>query len=127
MSNTFHRLTTKDLRRIAYQSAENNKFPYRFNKEKQAAGWDWMYWFLQRHPDLRVQEPETTSLNRVKGFCNGEVDRFFTNLGKVFNENFIPPTRLNSMDETCLPTVKKLLKVIDKKGQKRLSMRQCYG
>ena len=55
------------------------------------------------------------------------------------NENFIPPSRLYNTDETCLPTVSNLLKVVAKKGQKRLSMavsavcgttislmRQCY-
>lgn len=120
MSNIFHGLTTKEVRRVAYEFAENVNKDHPFNKEKQQAGWDWFYSFLNRHPDLKLRTPEATSLNRLKGFCKEEVDDFFKNVGSVYESNKIVPSKIYNMDETALPTVPKLSRVVAQKGIKRL-------
>lgn len=91
-----------------------------FNKVAEKAGWDWLYSFLERHPQLSLREPEATSLNRIKGFNKTEVKLFFENLGKVLEENDVIPSRIYNMDKTALPTVPALSKVMAQKGQKLL-------
>ena len=46
MEQMFFGLTTRDVRRLAYQLAEKNGLNNTFNKEKKIAGKDWYYCFM---------------------------------------------------------------------------------
>lgn len=50
-----------DVRRLAFQLAEKNDLPHRFNKEKRAAGKKWLRSFLKRHPELSCRTPQAIS------------------------------------------------------------------
>lgn len=54
------------------------KIPHRFNKEKGAAGKHFYYDFMQRHPDISLRIPESTSMMRAIGFNKPQVDLFMT-------------------------------------------------
>ncbi|KAG8235030.1 hypothetical protein J437_LFUL015701 [Ladona fulva] len=56
-------LTLFDLRRLAYDLAERNGINHSFNKIKEIAGTDWLYWFLARCPEIKLRAPEKTSLD----------------------------------------------------------------
>ena len=66
-------ITKDQLCRLAYEVAEKNGIRHRFNKEKQAAGNDWFYGFMQRNRSVSLRTPESTSLARVIGFRRTEV------------------------------------------------------
>lgn len=55
LDNMFYGLTTKRLREIAYDFAEKNNRPHRFNKEEKLAGKEWLRGFLKRHPELSLR------------------------------------------------------------------------
>lgn len=50
MESRLFSLTTKDLRRLAYQLAEQNKINH--NLKDNIAGLDWLNGFFKRHHDL---------------------------------------------------------------------------
>jgi len=62
-SQMFHGLTSKNVRKLAYEMAQKNdiKMPPRSDKTHQA-GEDWFSAFLTRHPSLSIRSPEATSL-----------------------------------------------------------------
>lgn len=93
----------------------------RFNEAKKSAGRDFLAGFFQRHPDLCIRKPETTSINRILGFNKVKVDRFFQNLENVMTKyqlNFLP-THIYNMDETGVTTVQDTENIIAPRGQKR--------
>lgn len=72
MESRLYGLTTKDLKALAYNLAVKNNKPHPFNVQKQEAGKDWIQGFLDRHPELSIRKPESTSAARAAGF-NKEV------------------------------------------------------
>lgn len=64
----FYGLTSKRLRELAFQFAEQNKIPHRFNAEEKIAGKEWLRGFRKRHPDLSLRQPTSTSIARAIGF-----------------------------------------------------------
>lgn len=120
MSDAYFGLTSRGLRKLAYQFAEELKLNHPFNKEKQMAGEDWLQSFLSRHNELSIRTPEATSLNRIKGFNKAEVDKFFCNLTYVMTENNITEGRIYNVDETSVTTVPKLEKIVTLKGRKQV-------
>ncbi|XP_046681325.1 MFS-type transporter clz9-like [Homalodisca vitripennis] len=113
--------TPIELRRLAYDFATKLNLKNNFDTEKKLAGKDWLYGFLRRNPEIRLREPDNTSINRIPSFNEEEVSRFYTNLQKVFEKHAYPPSRIFNQDETGISNVqKKSAKVYDKKGQKRV-------
>jgi hypothetical protein len=45
----FFWLSIKDVRKLAFDLAENYKLPHTFNKEKKLAGEKWFYAFMRRN------------------------------------------------------------------------------
>ena len=45
-------VTKKDLRELAFQLAEKNKVPHKFNKETEMAGYQWAGNFLKGNPGI---------------------------------------------------------------------------
>ncbi|KAJ4430387.1 hypothetical protein ANN_22603 [Periplaneta americana] len=58
----------KELHLLAFDIAERNEIPYRFRKEKRITGKKWYYAFMNRHPELNLSQPKSTSFSRAKGF-----------------------------------------------------------
>ncbi|GBP39102.1 hypothetical protein EVAR_27463_1 [Eumeta japonica] len=75
MESRLYGLTTKDLKALAYNLAVKNNKPHPFNVQKQEAGKDWVQGFLNRHPELSIRKPESTSAARAASAINNEIDR----------------------------------------------------
>lgn len=85
------------------------------------AGMKWYRLFMKRHKNLSLRSPEQTSLNRVKAFCQENVNDFFRNLDQVTTETVYTGAAIWNMDETGFSTVPtKVGKVISLKGQKKV-------
>lgn len=120
LANTFYGITLTELRRLAYELAENLKIKHSFNKDKKMAGEDWVSSFIKRNPTISLRKPSATSLNRVLAFNISEVDIFFSNLNEVYKKQSFPATRVFNMDETGISTVQKPGKILAPKGQKQV-------
>nr|CAI5833341.1 unnamed protein product [Callosobruchus analis] len=99
---------------VDMESLKNGKQHF-FNSEKQEAGKDWVQGFLNRHPELSIRKPESTSAARAAGFNKQAVDHFFNFLGKVYDEHTLSPDRIYNCDETGVSVVPKT-----KKGRKQV-------
>ena len=91
-----------NFRKLAFQIAEINKIPTRFNTEKKLAAEKWLRSFLTRHPELSLRTPQPTSLGRACGFNKSQVTHFYKLLGDLLAGNSLQPTRIFSMDESGL-------------------------
>jgi hypothetical protein len=65
LEESFFGISRNDLRHLAYQLAEANNIPHRFDKEKGIAGNKWYYGFMKRHPEISLRQPEATSIARA--------------------------------------------------------------
>lgn len=61
-------LTIKEVRKLAFEVAENYDLPHNFNRDNKIAGKKWFYAFLKRNPNLSLRKPEGTSMVRARGF-----------------------------------------------------------
>jgi hypothetical protein len=80
-------LTGIALRRLAYTFAEHKRIPHRFNNENNLAEFDWLQLFMKRHPELAVRKAQGISIRRGLGMCRDEVDKYFSLLFTVLEEN----------------------------------------
>ena len=80
-----------ELRRMAYDLAEENNLPHKFNNTKKLAGKKWYYNFMKRHPRLSLRAPEPTSLARAHGFNRVIVSLFFGLLEKTVDDHAFNP------------------------------------
>lgn len=113
-------LTMKELQSLAFQLAEMNHMPHRYNTETKLAGRDWVEQFLKRNPELSLRAPEPTSLCRVVGFNKVQIDRFFDILQSMYDKYQLQPARIWNVDESGLTSVHKPGKVISLKGQRQV-------
>lgn len=114
-------LSTKDLRKLAFQFANQNKlkYPQKWTQTGLASE-DWLIAFLRRNPDLVLRTPQATSLNRAMNFNQVNVEKFFDNLATVMERYLFEPQNIYNADETGMTTVQKPVKVIAKKGSKQV-------
>ena len=80
-------LTRDSLRCLAYNFASQLGLKHKFNSEKEKAGYDWLFLFLSRHPDLSVRKSEGISLARVQGMSRDEVNDYFCLLKNILMDN----------------------------------------
>lgn len=121
LENHMFGLTIKDVRRLAYQLAEHNNIPHSFNRENEIASKRWFYAFKKRHPHITIRQPESTSLNRVKGFNRENVFSFYDLLEKIVDDNALQASDIFNVDETAISTVqKKAQKVVSLKGKRQV-------
>lgn len=120
LSKAFYGLSRLQVKKIAFQYAESNSIPNNFNKAKGICGNDWYYGFLKRHPQISLRKPESTSLNRVKGFNKQEVDIFFSNLLEAFDKYNYQPNKIFNADETGITPVHIPAKILAAKGQRQV-------
>lgn len=121
METRFYGVSNSDLRRLAFQLAERNNLPHRFNKDSEMAGKDWIACFRERHPNISLRKPEATSLARAQAFNRVNVEKFFGILQSVQEKQFHPAHRIYNVDETGLLTVQtKHTKVFALKGRRQV-------
>lgn len=120
LEKLFYGLSTTDLRRIAFQSAEANQINHPFNKDRKLAGKDWLISFLKRRGNLSIRRPEATSIARVTGFSKHRVSEFFENLKEILDKYNIPPHKIFNCDETGITCVQKPGKILAEKGRKQV-------
>ena len=104
---------------MAYDLAEENNLPHKFNNTKKLAGKKWYYNFMKRHPRLSLRAPEPTSLARAQGFNRESVSRFFGLLEKAVDAHAFNPKNIYNMDESGLSSVQKPGRVLSAKGKNR--------
>lgn len=110
----FYGLSTKDVRRVAYQMAKiNNINVPELWKKDEMAGFEWLRLFRRRSPDLSLKKPEACSLARATSFNRENVSKFFENLKNVMERHpaFGNGCRIYNLDETSTTTVQKPQKV----------------
>lgn len=123
LGNLFYGVTPRELRRMAFDFAEANRLPHKFNAELKLAGKDWLMSFQKRNPQISLRQPEGTSINRIAAFNAEAVGKFFNNLKTVLLKHEFRPDRIFNVDESGITTVqKKSGKVYAKKGQKQVGV-----
>jgi len=85
MEGIFYGMSTADLHRIAYNFAEINNVNHSFSRRQRMVGKDWMMNFIKRH-HLAVRISQSTSMNRVLAFEREKVDRFFSLLKSIHDQ-----------------------------------------
>lgn len=94
LSNRCLPLMRKEFLKLAFDLAESMKIPHRFSKDKGTAGKHFYYDFMQRHPDLSLRAPESTSMMRAVGFNKPQVDLYYDNLEKLLTQYKFPPSNI---------------------------------
>ena len=121
LDELFHGLPQKKLQSLAYEFAEKNNIPHRFNHSVKLAGEKWVRSFRNRH-GLALRTPERVSQARAMGFNKIQLKRYFDNLERVYQKKKFEPSRIYNMDETGLSTVpNKTPKVVTTKGKRDVS------
>ncbi|XP_031328879.1 tigger transposable element-derived protein 6-like [Photinus pyralis] len=120
-SKLYFGLTTKDLRKLAYEFAKHLKlnFPSKW-EESQMASIDWYKAFMQRNPILSVRRPQATSLARAMNFNKPNVEKFYRNLAELLDRWKFRPENMYNIDETGVTTSQKPHKVLAEKGTKQV-------
>lgn len=121
MENRLFGVTLKDLRSLAFELADKNNLPNNFNRDTKLAGKAWLYDFLEKNPELRLRQPEATSLARAMGFNRVSVGSFFDLLTAEYDKHKFTPDRIWNVDETGVSTVpNKKSKVLALRGKKQV-------
>lgn len=121
MESSYYGLTSRDLRRMAFQLAMRNNIPHPFSAEKESAGRKWQRLFFKRHPALVFRKPQPLSLARIQGFTKENVDNFFSILKPELEKVKSSAARVFNVDETGVTTVQhKSLKIISVKGKREV-------
>ena len=119
--NMFFGVTRKELMKLAYEVAEKNDIPHGFNRVSKMAGKTWYRKFMLRHPEIRLRQPEATSVARASGFNNEAVGRYFSLLEKIIDEHKLTVMRIYNMDESGISVVQmSCQKVIGLKGKHQI-------
>lgn len=119
LDNRFYGLTRRDLCELAYQYAEKNRIAHPFKNGM--AGEQWYQNFMRRHPELKLRQPEPTSIARARGFNRPQVEVFFRNLKSVLDKHRINLDNIYNVDETGIQTsAKKPPRVISLVGKKQV-------
>lgn len=118
MESLLFGVTTKDVRRLAFDLAQKHRIKHKFNAEAQMAGKKWYYGFMKRHPQISLRQPEATSMARARGFNKENVMGFFTLIEKLVDKHNIKPETIFNVDESGFSTVqKKPQKILAQKGK----------
>jgi len=115
-------MTVKEVKKLAYDFAEEAHIPHNFNKEKREAGWDWLAGFRKRNPQLSLRSPEPTSAARAQAFNKPQVHIFFNLFFNTMRSENISVEKIYNMDESALTTVQKPSKVFAQKGKKQVGV-----
>ncbi|KAK2724543.1 hypothetical protein QYM36_001145, partial [Artemia franciscana] len=76
-SQLHHGLSTREVRKLAFDFAEKLGKDIHHWEEAKTAGKDWLWAFLRCNPTLSLQSPEATSIARATAFNRPVVNAFF--------------------------------------------------
>ncbi|KAJ4438714.1 hypothetical protein ANN_14661 [Periplaneta americana] len=121
MDNRFYGLTRTDVKRMAYQLAQQNNILYPFGSNV-TAGRAWFDLFIRRHKNtLTIHKPIGTSFSRANGFNREAINKFFDMLEAECDKHSYPADRVYNVDETGLTVVQsKIPHVIGLKGKQQV-------
>ncbi|KAF0312836.1 hypothetical protein FJT64_016506 [Amphibalanus amphitrite] len=121
VADMFYGVTTEKLASLAFEFAERQNIPHRFNREKKQAGPDWVAGFLKRHPEVSVRKPENCSLTRLEAVNKENIRKFYKNVADATAKNGpYPPHRIFNVDETGITPVVDSPKVLAGKGRRNV-------
>ncbi|KAJ8049297.1 hypothetical protein HOLleu_01980 [Holothuria leucospilota] len=120
MEKALFGLTTKDVRRLAYDFANQMGIKHRFNTNNKMAGYDWLSGFMSRHPELAIRKPEAMNIARAVGFNRPQVEKFFDVYRGVLTSHEYSDARIWNMNETGLSNVQKPGNIIATKGTREV-------
>ena len=120
MQKRFFGLSPKELKKLAFDLAEQNKLNHPFSLQLRMAGKDWLRAFIARHPEISSRKPEATSLTRAVGFNRAQVKIFYDILKAELESHTYTPDRIWNADESGLTAVHKPGKILAAKGQKQV-------
>lgn len=123
MESRLYGLTSKDLKKLAYDLAERNNLSHNFDHDTKMAGRYWLENFLKRNPDLSFRKPEATSAARAAGFNSVAVNNFFDLVTDLIIKYKLTPDKIFNVDETGITTVPKSLpRIVGTKGKKQVGL-----
>ena len=73
--------------------------------------------FLKRNKDLSLRKPQGVAINGVFGLNKDAVERYFSNLAKLIEENNLEPFQIYNCDESGLTCVHNPVKVLAQNGK----------
>ena len=85
-------------------------------KQKEIAGRDWFGNFFNRHPNLSMRKPESTSIARAQCLNRPVMNAFYDQLEILYEKHNFTPDQIFNIDETANPTVLDKEKVLAEKG-----------
>lgn len=105
---------------MAYEFAVALKLDHRFNNDKTIAGYDWLWSFLRRHPNLSIRKSEGLSMARGMGLTREAAQTFYDLLEKEINDYKLQdkPQNIFNVDESGIQLINKVGEVVAKKGAK---------
>ena len=116
MESCLYGLTTKDVRKLAFDLAERTKIKHPFTDGM--AGVDWLRGFMNRNKDISLRKPEGTSLNRAVAFNRQNVSEFFRVYTEVLRGGKYTARQIWNTDETGITPVQVPGKVLTTKGKR---------
>ncbi|XP_030762940.1 uncharacterized protein LOC115887614 [Sitophilus oryzae] len=120
-SKLYFGLSTKEIRRLAFEFAIKNNIVVRTNwTANQMASVDWLTNFLKHHPRLFLRIPEATSLSQGTNFNQTNVAAFFNLLKEVVDRYKFEPQDMYNVDEMGIATVQKPDRIVARKGAKQV-------
>ncbi|XKL64843.1 hypothetical protein PGB90_004929 [Kerria lacca] len=113
LEKCFFGLTITDVRRLAFDAAEELRINHRFNRKTKMAGKKLFYGFIKRNLHISICQPELTSMARVQGFFEENIDGFFDILEKFVDKHQFTGETIYNVDKSRFSTAqKKLDKVV---------------
>lgn len=105
---------------MAYEFAVALNINHKFNNEKKIAGYDWLWSFLRRHPELSIRKAEGLSMARGRGLTREAANHFYNLLETEINLRNLQdkPQSIFNVDESGIQLINKVGKVVAKKGAK---------
>ena len=121
VADMFYGVTSDKLASLAFEFAERQNIPHRFNRVKKRAGPDWVAGFLRRNPQVSVRKPENCSLARLEAINKENLKKFYKNVADVTAKHGpFPPHRIFNVDETGITPVVNSPKVLAGKGRRNV-------
>jgi hypothetical protein len=114
--------TGETSHKLAFQFAERNLIPHRFNRDKCMAGWDWLDSFLRRFPGLVRKKPQGLSVDRAVAMNRKGIEDYFKLLLNVLTKNNLldKPGHIYNVDESGFQINPRPCTVIGEKGSPTL-------
>ena len=116
-------LTPTDVRVLAFDYAESQNIPHKFDKNLKIAGKDWWAGFRLRHRELlSIRKPEGLSISRASAMNRPAIEKYFNVLENEMRRLGLTnkPGCIYNCDESGLSLVPDTCKIVGRKGKKNI-------